>query len=77
MSEWISVKDRMPEENCYYFVFSERVRHKSSKKMFSFYYIARLMKTYNDNFKWFAWGRNNELTGVTHWMPLVKPPEDE
>ena len=73
MGEWISVKDRLPEPSAYYLVYSARERH---GKIFKFFYVAYLRKVFNGSFIWQAWGRNNLLKGVTHWQPLLEPPNE-
>ena len=61
-NEWISVKDRMPEQNeqvlCYY--------HYEPKSP-----DVICQNTYFNNGIWMS-----ETSKVTHWMPLPEPPEE-
>ena len=60
MSEWISVKERLPEEE-------ERVLvYLDSNRSYTKTDTDRLI-----NSKWVRWGRD-----VTHWMPLPEPPKE-
>lgn len=61
MSEWISVKDRLPEKDGRYSVFLGNRKHKVIEVDF---YLAR--------FGSFGWAGD-----VTHWAPLLEPPESE
>ena len=61
--EWISVKDRLPENEKYVLVYSQDGGVAEGK--------------YNARFKeWvqFRWNVT-ELKNVTHWMPMPEPPE--
>jgi hypothetical protein len=67
MSEWISVKDRLPEIGVDVLI---------SYGGLPFYHLAFL--THNGDIKWFNGNHSNteySLDDVTHWMPLPKPPE--
>ena len=69
MSEWISVKDRLPEERGSYLVFEPEFIDSelaSWSVLVARYYETD--KTFNYNFQ--------VLSNVTHWMPLPEPPED-
>lgn len=64
MSEWISVKDRLPEENGRYLCIWEDCDKKNIDCV-----------NFRDGF--FPW---EELLGerlITHWMPLPEPPKED
>ena len=66
MSEWISVKDRLPETN------KEVLVYRGG-------YIGGLMNVYtyvgNDTWEddYGFWSRTDD-DGITYWMPLPEPP---
>ena len=61
VQEWISVKDRLPEEEARVLVYLDSNRNYTKTD------TDRLI-----NSKWVRWGRD-----VTHWMPLPEPPKGE
>ncbi len=61
MSEWISVKDRLPESDDYVLCYRDSCGL-SSRIMVGFYLRG----------KWTCGAIGN----VTHWMPLPEPPEE-
>ncbi len=64
MSEWISVKDRLPRSDGQYIVCN------------SGFVIPARYTTYELGKRaWF--GRFSELHKVTHWMPLPEPPKED
>lgn len=86
MSEWISVKDRLPNKNDDYLTARVTKWHSVSIDVLSF--ALDLHKTGFCDFEdsnyigmagWYDydsdWGYY-DLDGVTHWMPLPKPPKD-
>ena len=60
--EWISVQDRTPTMSCYYLVYVSGKYRPSIK-------IAYWMSN-----RWIRADSHSTLTGITHWMPLPKPP---
>ena len=68
MSEWISVKDKMPELNTWVLIYA--------KFTIPVFEMERGIRKTGDVYKSFYNGRfskHGEL--VTHWMPLPNPPE--
>lgn len=61
VQEWISVKDRLPEEEARVLVYLD------SNRSYTKTDTDRLI-----NSKWVRWDRD-----VTHWMPLPEPPKGE
>lgn len=68
MSEWISVKDRLPESEGAYIVYTDR----GSVFVEHFYPTKRFRDDYIREAAWSHQGK----TRVTHWMPLPKPPKE-
>lgn len=66
MSEWISVKDRLPEKIGYYLCYLDN----DTIKVCKFTCGIR-----NDSLYW-RWDNQN-WTAVTHWMQLPEPPKEE
>ena len=67
VQEWISVKDRLPEESGYYLVFENIGRSEVlpySKKYKAF-------NAFDDSYS------ESNVISVTHWMPLPQPPKGE
>lgn len=60
--EWISVEERLPEENVRVLVYL-----KSDAQPFTRFDTDR-----RRNGEWVRW-----VTGITHWMPLPEPPKGE
>lgn len=86
--EWISIKERLPEENGQYLVVVDYVSRdtKPYVKILNFSHNLKLHPffRYDDNVKncqsgW--WDSDIEddwiVTGVTYWMPLPEVPEEE
>ncbi len=76
MSEWFSVKDRLPEKPGRYLVSYLRISNEN------------ITKKVVDTLKWenygphlnpkSRWHGTDRIRGkyITHWMPLPKPPEN-
>lgn len=62
--EWISVKDRLPEDDAMYLVYG-RIGYGI---MFAIYY---------GDGEWLTDDLTNITRFVTHWMPLPKLPKEE
>lgn len=74
MNEWISVEDRLPNQDCKVIVCVQKVRGgfviKERFVTTAVFYMTMTGKHYFD----FA-GNNTGI--VTHWMPLPEPPKEE
>lgn len=62
MNEWIKVEDRLPEEECYVWVWCEEF----IKPELAEYYI-------NSNESGFCYSSCGKIFGVTHWMRVERP----
>ena len=73
MKEWISVKDKLPDEEGDYLVIMEMNAMRFDKvRHFRVYSIDHF---YPDTIEWYD--NNDEITfDVTHWMPLPPMPKD-
>lgn len=79
MSEWISVKDRLPDENGRYLAVKKRIAPDALGGNRTDIVILRFFE--DSGFKmpihipdWINEEINDE---VTHWMPLPQPPKGE
>lgn len=89
MSEWISVKDRLPEDDQEVILCTREIetygRHCEKKKIYRNIYCG-----YFDGYEWltsychgceYIFRMNEkypkETIEVTHWMPLHEPPGEE
>lgn len=72
MNEWISVKDRLPEE----------IDGESKAVLVIVKFVDFRGNVWSENYN-IAWTENGEwdcigrMGIVTHWMPLPEPPEKE
>lgn len=79
MSEWISVKERLPEDDpCV----KKHIEHEKFGFLTVLVYNGVVKQTnryFSDDAK-FGLAKTNgwewASTGVTHWMPLPEPPEE-
>lgn len=69
MAEWISVKERLPEQEGWYLVYTmPDKKYKSVNK-------AEFCKGYEwNNFETYWRGAGGHWGNVAFWMPLPKPP---
>lgn len=89
MTDWISVKDRLPEEEQDVLMYTSEIeiygRHKEKKHL-----QHDIYRGYYEDGQWltsYCYGCEyiykmnekypNELIEVTHWMPLPEPPKEE
>ena len=71
--EWISVKERLPEEKTYVLILSDTIAGKMEK-------VSFLYKDSESRNCWAAldeYGKNLFDWQPTHWMPLPEPPKGE
>ena len=76
VQEWISVKDRLPDNKEYDWVLAQVVENNG------FMHIPTVMEYRQSKNDWFeetyGWlSEHNGLFSVTHWMPLPQPPKGE
>lgn len=76
VQEWISVKDRLPDNKEYDWVLAQVVEDNG------FMHIPTVMEYRQSKNDWFeetyGWlSDHNGLFTVTHWMPLPQPPKGE
>ena len=67
-SEWIGVKDRLPEFGKSILVHNKGVEHSSIRMAFM------TSRGFYDSYEC---GCGMKIDNVTHWMPLPIPPEDK
>lgn len=69
--DWISVKDRLPEDDATYLVYGRN----GYGIVFAVYYSDGEWLTWDE---WNTWDDLTNITRfVTHWMPLPEPPKEE
>lgn len=68
MNKWINVEDRMPEKNQDVLVY----RGSHIGDMMFYTYIGN--NEWEDEYGY--WSRTDD-EGITHWMPLPKPPTEK
>lgn len=67
--EWVSVKERLPEEMATCIVFVDEVEDMGARVDIAFFNV--------DSKGWGTYSLHNWAGGnITHWMPLPKPPND-
>ena len=76
IQEWISVKDRLPDNKEHDWVLTQVVEDNG------YMHIPRVMEYRQLRNDWFeetyGWlSEHNGLFSVTHWMPLPNPPKGE
>jgi len=67
--EWISVKDRLPETEGHYLVYSKDVLELESEDVSPM--IVDSFNIYEEE-KWFS-----EYEDADYWMPIPKPPKKQ
>lgn len=72
MNEWISAKERLPENGEYVLCWYEYFRYGDFNAMFAAYGIG-----YCYNGHWGGEVANGTKARVLAWMPLPEPPEGE
>lgn len=77
--QWISVKDRLPEKDGEYLVFTEQ------RDCFNALFESEIgdggefgvwLNSYHPDTLGFLDSEWQEYEGITHWMPLPEPPEE-
>ena len=67
VQEWISVKDRLPDQNIRVLVWMQ-----DNEEEYTQIDTDRWSCTMEQGYHWIRWGNR-----VTHWMPLPQPPKGE
>lgn len=80
--EWISVKDRLPEDSGYYLVVYRDKYNESISIDFDMYVKCNIGEWWESEFacditKQFLRATRLQEQEVTHWMPLPQPPKGE
>lgn len=68
-SEWISVKDRLPEDGQLVLVWHEYFRFGEYNRLFQTYEIGYQFQGH--------WSMNGQKVRAIAWMPLPEPPKEE
>lgn len=76
LNEWISVKDRLPEEDDNYIVTACDEGCSAGEGIW-YSTVVVVAEYYKGSWTWYDGGREYSLEGiVTHWMPMPEPPEE-
>ena len=77
VQEWISVDDRLPEEDDNYIVTACDEGCSAGEGIW-YSTVVVVAEYYKGSWTWYDGGREYSLEGiVTHWMPLPHPPKEE
>ena len=83
VQEWISVTERLPEEDKDYLVITNAFGRCSSVKIRSFAKDGETIDEYDlagKKYVWYFWSNEYgyvSTNSVTHWMPIPHPPKGE
>lgn len=72
--KWISVEERLPEPKTAVLVYGQR--HVFNGKRIEDFPMVHVAYNRGYDEGWFSWD-SEDVIEVTHWMPMIKPPEDE
>ena len=76
VQEWISVDDRLPEEDDNYIVTACDEGCSAGEGIW-YSTVVVVAEYYKGSWTWYDGGREYSLEGiVTHWMPMPEPPEE-
>lgn len=76
--EWISVKDRLPEESGNYIVCCDDSSCSYGEGIWYSSDVVVVSEYYEGSWIWYESGTEWSLENiVTHWMPLPEPPKGE
>lgn len=70
---WISVKDRIPENDRSYLTIGPRGVMRVAKA----YVPAQVLKAYGGDPNYVLWTCEGRFVKATHWMPLPEPPKGD
>ena len=82
MSEWISVKDKLPEKSGRYLVYEVKGEHSHNCAAYNYPYpcckvnIAYFRKYCPPGIDWMWNSFDDYKCNPTHWMELVEAPKD-
>ena len=77
VQEWISVKDRLPEEDDNYIVTACDEGCSAGEGIW-YSTVVVVAEYYKGSWTWYDGGSEYSLEGiVTHWMPMPNPPKGE
>ena len=78
VQEWISVKDRLPEESGNYIVCCDDSSCSYGEGIWYSSDVVVVSEYYEGSWTWYEGGTEWSLENiVTHWMPLPQPPKGE
>lgn len=80
MAEWISVKDRLPDKDGQYLVFTEQgdcYNAPFDTNVGDGGEFGIWFNRYHPDTLGFLDSQWQEYEGITHWMPLPEPPDGE
>lgn len=72
--KWISVDERLPEPKTVVLVYGQR--HVFNGKRIEDFPMVHVAYNRGYDEGWFSWDSEHVIE-VTHWMPMIKPPEEE
>lgn len=76
VAEWISVKDRLPDDGMECYLVLADLPYLVGKYIDIAWYNAYNMYGRDDFNPWYHREEGINYEGITHWMPLPKPPKE-
>lgn len=74
MTDWISVKERLPDDGVEVLACYNNIYKVLDKKIDSF--EIEMLRYFSSGIGKWVDRTNYEYVGITHWMPLPEPPKE-